>query len=482
MRITQKKLFAIMASLQQSKGTTAVLNLPKMQYYRKPLPDSCIAFSSPQGKKLFSEALLTGHMECYFKLAEQFRTQDEPAFCGLSTLVMVLNALSVDPGRVWKGPWRWYHENMLDCCIPIDVITQQGITLDQFSCLADCNTLTVKTVRLNTEMNTTNNLDSFREFVKSMTKVDDRFVVCSYSRPILHQTGSGHFSPIGGYHPGRDLVLILDTARFKYPPHWVKLDILWKAMGEIDKDTGKPRGYCILQKKEGVEPLMLFRPSTSLSVTLPSYDSLSTINQFITRLTNWFQSMPLANHSPSSDDVIEKSVRQVLIAADILEASHYLYTTQLEMCSVKMDSEYSSTINNIIDALENVTIFKCVRETLEVCDTVKSAKKIGRIYPRDYDEECANNNSELHHLISRITDAHFVTLFLLTWPYKYDKHCKSYGKILQDIVAHEMSTVVAVLRDEVEWLKVKIDTVLNYFENQCCNECSCKQERTITYN
>ena len=60
-------------------------------------------------------------MECYFKLAEQFRTQDEPAFCGLTTLVMVLNSLSVDPGRVWKGPWRWYHENMLDCCVPLQV-------------------------------------------------------------------------------------------------------------------------------------------------------------------------------------------------------------------------------------------------------------------------------------------------------------------------------------------------------------------------
>ena len=63
-------------------------------------------------------------MECYFKLAEQFRTQDEPAFCGLTTLVMVLNSLSVDPGRVWKGPWRWYHENMLDCCVPLQVSYQ----------------------------------------------------------------------------------------------------------------------------------------------------------------------------------------------------------------------------------------------------------------------------------------------------------------------------------------------------------------------
>ena len=34
--------------------------------------------------------------------------------------------------------------------------------------------------------------------------------------------GDGHFSPLGGYHEARDLVLILDTARFKYAPHWVR--------------------------------------------------------------------------------------------------------------------------------------------------------------------------------------------------------------------------------------------------------------------
>jgi hypothetical protein len=47
--------------------------------------------------------LSTGHMNCYFRLASQFRTQDEPAYCGLATLIMVLNALEIDPGRVWKG-------------------------------------------------------------------------------------------------------------------------------------------------------------------------------------------------------------------------------------------------------------------------------------------------------------------------------------------------------------------------------------------
>jgi hypothetical protein len=37
--------------------------------------------------------------------------------------------------------------------------------------------------------------------------------------------GDGHFSPIGGFHTQRDLVLILDTARFKYAPHWVRATV-----------------------------------------------------------------------------------------------------------------------------------------------------------------------------------------------------------------------------------------------------------------
>ena len=42
--------------------------------------------------------------------------QDEPAFCGLTSISMVLNALCIDPRRTWKGAWRYFHEAMLDCC------------------------------------------------------------------------------------------------------------------------------------------------------------------------------------------------------------------------------------------------------------------------------------------------------------------------------------------------------------------------------
>ena len=61
--------------------------------------------------------------------------QDEPAFCGLASIAMVLNALRIDPLRPWKGPWRVFHEQLLDCCVPLPQVKQQGITLPQVQAL-----------------------------------------------------------------------------------------------------------------------------------------------------------------------------------------------------------------------------------------------------------------------------------------------------------------------------------------------------------
>lgn len=44
---------------------------------------------------------------------------------------MVLNTLAIDPRRAWKGPWRVFHEEMLDCCHPLERVQREGITLQQ---------------------------------------------------------------------------------------------------------------------------------------------------------------------------------------------------------------------------------------------------------------------------------------------------------------------------------------------------------------
>jgi glutathione gamma-glutamylcysteinyltransferase len=210
--------------------------------YRRPLPAEAIAFSSPEGKKTFAEALAAGGLDGYFPLAEQFHTQSEPAYCGLGSLVVALNALAIDPGRLWKGPWRWFAEDLLDCCVPLEEVRARGLDLDEVACLARCNGAAVELQRADA------GLAAFRDALVTASR-GEAIMVASYDRAALGQSGGGHFSPIGGYHAARDLALVLDVARFKYPPHWVSAERLWEAMKPVDAVTGKPRGWILLRPR-----------------------------------------------------------------------------------------------------------------------------------------------------------------------------------------------------------------------------------------
>ena len=55
------------------------------------------------------------------------------------TLAMCLNALKMNPNWLWKGPWRWYSEELLDCCTPLSVAKTQGIHFTELICLAEYN-------------------------------------------------------------------------------------------------------------------------------------------------------------------------------------------------------------------------------------------------------------------------------------------------------------------------------------------------------
>lgn len=211
--------------------------------YRRPLPDDAIAFSSDAGRALFAEALATGGLGGYFALAEQFHTQADPAFCGLGSLVVALNALAIDPGRLWKGPWRWFSEEMLDCCVPLDVVRARGVDLDTLACLARCNGADAVVSRPGPDAT------ALRDAIAGASREPGEVIVVGYDRSVLGQTGAGHYSPIGGYHAARDLALVLDVARFKYPPHWLPLARLDAAIRTIDPDTGRSRGWLALRRR-----------------------------------------------------------------------------------------------------------------------------------------------------------------------------------------------------------------------------------------
>jgi glutathione gamma-glutamylcysteinyltransferase len=223
-------------------------------YHKRPLPTSLVALSSLTGKKLFKEALDLGGMETFFPLAEQFITQSEPSFCSLTSLAMVLNALNHDPGKTWKGVWRWISEETLQCEFPdtcghsLSRVKTMGMNFSEFESLARCHDAIISSRRASAGIDRELNINIFRKQIKeiSCSNMAKSFIVCNFSRSALDQTGDGHFSPIGGYHLEKDLVLIMDVARFKYPPFWVSVEMLWDSMSQKDAATGDHRGYFII--------------------------------------------------------------------------------------------------------------------------------------------------------------------------------------------------------------------------------------------
>jgi glutathione gamma-glutamylcysteinyltransferase len=222
--------------------------------YRRPLPADLVPFSSPEGKSLFREALAAGGMEGWFPLAEQFHTQADPAYCGLGSLVVALNALGIDPQRLWKGPWRWFSEELLDCCVSLEQVRARGLTLIELGCLARCNGATAA---VHHAEDTPESRAALRGDVAAAAGDGGTVVIVAYDRRELGQTGGGHFSPLGGFHAERDASVILDVARFKYPPHWVALDRLHRAMLARDPDTGRARGWIVLARSEKPGGLLL---------------------------------------------------------------------------------------------------------------------------------------------------------------------------------------------------------------------------------
>ena len=86
------------------------------------------------------------------------------------------------------------------------------LDLDELACLARCNGAEVDVQRPG------NSDRAAWHATLALAASGDAVLVASYDRSAMGQSGGGHFSPIGGYHATRDLALVLDVARFKYPP------------------------------------------------------------------------------------------------------------------------------------------------------------------------------------------------------------------------------------------------------------------------
>lgn len=228
-------------------GLLCFLSLPA-QADSLPLPENLIASASPQGEALLISAEAR---EAYFTLSSNYLTQKTQSFCGVASMVMVFNALQLPAPEVPEyAPYRtWTQDNIFnlrtEAILPQETILKQGITLDQIGQL-----LAVQPVEVTVRHASDSSLDTFRSEAAGYLAQPGHFVLANYFRNTLGQKKGGHFSPLAAYDKDSDRFLILDVARYKYPPVWVKAEELFAAMNTKDSDNAdRSRGYVLISRK-----------------------------------------------------------------------------------------------------------------------------------------------------------------------------------------------------------------------------------------
>ena len=210
-----------------------------------------IALDSKSGEQLLFSSQ---SRHDYLPLSMKFVTQDNLAYCGVATLVMVLNALDIEapvarnhtiPGLV---SYRFFtQENVFENeqtrkAIAPETVARQGMTLEELAKLFQSYELEAQAFHGEDV-----SLKQFRQLVVKNLQQADNFIVVNYLRRSLGQKGGGHISPVVAYHERSDRFLILDVARYRYAPVWVKAESLWKAMNKVDSVSGKTRGFIAIE-------------------------------------------------------------------------------------------------------------------------------------------------------------------------------------------------------------------------------------------
>ncbi|MBD2499972.1 phytochelatin synthase family protein [Anabaena azotica] len=211
------------------------------------LSPNLIGFNSHEGEKL----LLTSRArEDFFPLSMQFVTQNNQAYCGVASIIMVLNSLGINaPETPQYSPYRvftqdnFFNNAKTKAVIAPEVVARQGMTLEELGGL-----IASYGVKVAVRHAGDTSLEEFRKQAAENLKQKGNYVIVNYLRKEIGQERGGHISPLAAYNEQTDRFLIMDVSRYKYPPVWVKTADLWKAMNTVDSVSQKTRGFVLVSK------------------------------------------------------------------------------------------------------------------------------------------------------------------------------------------------------------------------------------------
>lgn len=207
-------------------------------------PTSIITWDSPEGLERIQRSIAKENL---WKLLRFYETQNHYAYCGIASVVMAFNSLSIEapPSQLLKGkPFflqqEFFTENV-KAVLNKEEVEKYGMSLNDMA-----GVLPVFPVIFSKYEAVNLTHEDMKKTIIEALKNPKQRVLSLYLREILGLGSGGHWSPIAAYDEASDTFLVLDVARFKYPPMWIPTTDFFKSMQTTNK-SGKSRGFIILE-------------------------------------------------------------------------------------------------------------------------------------------------------------------------------------------------------------------------------------------
>jgi hypothetical protein len=233
-----------------------------------------VPFATPESMKRLDRS--TAKVD-FFRLANQFESQQNMGYCGPASSTVVLNALRADDKTIEKprDPALFpaeYRKNLPPGMEPVfarytqstffDDKTTSVKTRDQFFGkpkapgakpspglelreLADILAAHGLATELRIADDKLTDETIKRELTANLTSPDD-YVLVNYFRPAVGQAGGGHISPLGAYDKKSDSFLVLDVNPNGHPWVWIPAPVLIRSMRT--HDANENRGYVLVRE------------------------------------------------------------------------------------------------------------------------------------------------------------------------------------------------------------------------------------------
>ncbi len=205
-----------------------------------------VYWDSPEGRAM--RARIPADAD-YWQLIPNFAVQQTQSYCAVASAVTVLNSMPIrKPVDPTYAPYGYFTQGNfftpeVSKVISAQAVLAQGMTREEMA-----ETLSHHGVRATSVAGDSYTDDSLRAVLKAALGDDGQFVLANYFRGTFGQVGGGHWSALAAYDAQTDSVLILDVAKYKYPPSWVSISLLRQSIATQDTTSGKPRGLVFVSK------------------------------------------------------------------------------------------------------------------------------------------------------------------------------------------------------------------------------------------